>query len=286
MGSEEEAAAGVEALAAGGARAVKVWFIDPPEGEREAHLARLERVGAEARAAGLPLIVHATELENAKAALRAGASMLVHSVGDAPVDSAFVALALEAGAVYAPTLTVGANWRRAVASVLLGETAEIDDPNGCVDAATRAKIADAPALQAQVPEARRDAAAVEAMLEDAAQGLALMQAHLRRVHEAGVPVATATDAGNPLTLHGPSIYAEMEAMEAAGIAPAEVLVLSTRGGARALGLDGEIGVVAPGARADLVVLAADPGASTRAFRSVTHVVRDGAVRLVEALAAE
>ena len=32
-----------------------------------------------------------------------------------------------------------------------------------------------------------------------------------------------TDAGNPLTLHGPSVYAEMEAMQAAGLPPMEVL---------------------------------------------------------------
>ena len=44
-----------------------------------------------------------------------------------------------------------------------------------------------------------------------------------------------TDAGNPLTLHGPSVYAEMEAMQAAGMAPMEVLVAATANGARAMG---------------------------------------------------
>ena len=33
----------------------------------------------------------------------------------------------------------------------------------------------------------------------------------------GIPIATGTDAGNPLTLHGPAIYAEMEAMQSAGM---------------------------------------------------------------------
>ena len=37
-----------------------------------------------------------------------------------------------------------------------------------------------------------------------------------------------TDAGNPLTLAGPSVYAEMEAMQGAGMTPMEVLVASTR----------------------------------------------------------
>ena len=96
---------------------------------------------------------------------------------------------------------------------------------------------------------------------------------------------TTTDAGNPLTVHGPSIYAEMEAMEAAGIPPAEVLVLTTRGGAHALGRD-DLGTLAPGQLADLVVLEDDPGASASAFRSITHVMKGGALHEVGHLAAE
>ena len=49
--------------------------------------------GEEARKAGLPLIVHATGLAEAKVALRAGAKLLVHGVSDQPVDDEFLALA-------------------------------------------------------------------------------------------------------------------------------------------------------------------------------------------------
>ena len=64
-----------------GAAAVKVWFIVRPErtSRRSARRrAGRRRGGAEA---GLPLIVHATGLREAKVALRAGARLLVHSVG-------------------------------------------------------------------------------------------------------------------------------------------------------------------------------------------------------------
>jgi hypothetical protein len=50
--------------------------------------------------------VHATELEGARAAVDAGASILVHSVFDKPVDDAFVAAVLAKGVVYVPTLFV------------------------------------------------------------------------------------------------------------------------------------------------------------------------------------
>src|SRR2546427_10547146 len=53
--------------------------------------------GDEARKVGLPLIVHATGLWEAKDALRAGARVLVHSVWSAPVDDEFLALARSQG---------------------------------------------------------------------------------------------------------------------------------------------------------------------------------------------
>jgi len=69
--------------------------------------------------------------------------------------------------------------------------------------------------------------------------------NLARVHAAGIPVVMGTDAGNPLTLHGASVFMELEAMEAAGLSPMDVLVAATRVGARALGLD-SVGTVTPG----------------------------------------
>jgi len=75
-----------------------------------------------------------------------------------------------------------------------------------------------------------------------------------------------TDAGNPLTLHGVSVYAEMEAMQRAGLAPSAVLVAATRGGATAMGRDKELGTVEKGKLADLLVVAADPLATTGASR--------------------
>src|SRR5207237_940022 len=60
--------------------------------------------------AGVRLAVHATELDVAKSALRAGADFLVHSVEDAPVDDEFLKLARERHALYCPTLFVYAGY--------------------------------------------------------------------------------------------------------------------------------------------------------------------------------
>jgi imidazolonepropionase-like amidohydrolase len=106
---------------------------------------------------------------------------------------------------------------------------------------------------------------------------------VKRVAEAGIPIAMGTDAGNPLTLHGPSVYAEMEAMQAAGLTPMQVLVASTRGGALAMGVERETGTIEKGKAADLLIVAADPTADIASLRKVKFVARAGVVRSIEEL---
>jgi imidazolonepropionase-like amidohydrolase len=62
------------------------------------------------------LAVHATELVVAKAALRVGADILVHSVVDAPVDDEFIALAKSRNAIYCPTIFVFSSYALALSN--------------------------------------------------------------------------------------------------------------------------------------------------------------------------
>ncbi len=283
LSDEKAARGGVRYLAANGADAVKVWFIMVKTRPFEEMATDVRAAGDEARRLGLPLIVHATGLKEAKEALRAGAKMLVHSVDDLPVDDEFVALAKANGTIYVPTLTVVGGYLRMYEAAATHTPPKVDDPNGCVDAVTRAHLA-------ETATATLDAAVVQQRLERTrarvAAGTPVMADNLKRVLAAGIPVAMGTDAGNPLTLHGPAVYAEMEAMQADGMSPMQVLVASTRIGARALGRAGEdLGTVAAGKTADLLVLGADPIADIAAMRKLTLVVRGGAVHRVAELAA-
>jgi hypothetical protein len=273
----------VRYLAARGAGAVKLWFI-PVEERPFAELEALAAATGEAtREAGLPLIVHATGLREAKAALRAGARVLVHSVDDQPVDEEFLDLARSNGTVYTPTLTVARGYLRLFASVLREEPPAIDVNNDCVDLETRARVAETGRL-GELGRARGFTEERLAGFEGQIAGQEkVAAANLLAVHRAGIPVAMGTDAGNPLTLPGPSVHAELEAMAAAGLTAMDVLVAATRGGARAMGLEDEIGTLEPGKAADLLVLAADPTASVRAFRELRWVVRAGLPRRVEEL---
>ena len=73
-------------------------------------------------------------------------------------------------------------------------------------------------------------------------------------------------------------------MQAAGITPDELLVMATRNGARAMSRE-DIGTIAPGKIADLIVLSENPLEDVTHLRSITHVMRAGVLHRVEALAA-
>jgi imidazolonepropionase-like amidohydrolase len=69
---------------------------------------------------------------------------------------------------------------------------------------------------------------------------------------------------------------ELEAMQASGLTPGEVVVAATRNAARVLGLD-STGTITPGAVADLLVLDADPLADITNVRRIALVVRRGEI---------
>ena len=284
MESVEQIRADVARIKAMSSIAVKVWFLKPAPDQKEKLDGLLMEVGKAAKANGLPLIVHATELESAKTALRAGAKILVHSVDDEPVDQEFLDLMAANQAVYSPTLQAARNWRRAMLSVATGEPAAIDDPNLCVDQELLDRISDPQALQPALQAKTDDKITPWAMrLIDVGRGDLMMAQNLRSVRDAGGHIVMATDAGNPLTLHGPSVYWEMEAMERAGMTPEEVIHASTLAGAQAMGLADDIGSLEVGKIADLLVLKDDPRETVRNFRSLSHVMRAGVLKTQEEL---
>ncbi len=281
---EEAGRAAVRFMTAFGADAIKVWFLRVREGEEEAIDidARVAAVAEEAAAQGLPLIVHATSLREAKVALRARAHLLVHGVDDQLVDEEFLSLAKENGTIYTPTLLVGAGYLRMFEAVKRVSVPQLDDPNRCVDEETRQMIVESAELYDH-PSVRAFEQDLKAYRDRLDAAYVRKVENLRRVHRAGITIALGTDAGNPGTLHGPSIYAELEAMQAAGIEPAELLVMATRNGARAMGRE-DIGTIAAGNIADLIIVSESPLQDVKNLRHITHVMRAGKLHPIEELA--
>jgi imidazolonepropionase-like amidohydrolase/ABC-type polysaccharide/polyol phosphate export permease len=97
----------------------------------------------------------------------------------------------------------------------------------------------------------------------------------RRAVAAGVPILAGSDAGNAASFHGPGLLRELDLLvKEGGMTPAAALIAATGAAARRL-KSGEIGRIAPGAFADLVVLGADPAKDIAALRDVRAVYFGG-----------
>jgi imidazolonepropionase-like amidohydrolase len=98
----------------------------------------------------------------------------------------------------------------------------------------------------------------------------------RHALDAGVTVAMGTDAGTPFNDVGDA-PAELAYMTEHGLSPEQALEAATVNAASLLGLDGEVGRVAEGYRADLVVLDDDPLADAATWQEPNAVVHGGDV---------
>ena len=91
-------------------------------------------------------------------------------------------------------------------------------------------------------------------------------------YDAGVPIVAGTD-----SLAGFSLHRELELYAKAGIPAPKVLQLATLGAARVVKRDNELGSIAPGKLADMILVDGDPTAHISDIRRVKTVVKDGVV---------
>ncbi|MCS6930379.1 MAG: amidohydrolase family protein [Saprospiraceae bacterium] len=97
---------------------------------------------------------------------------------------------------------------------------------------------------------------------------------LGRAYRAGVKIAFGTDAG--VFPHGKNAL-EFHYMAQAGMKPWDILRAATVNAAELLGLENEIGRIAPGFAADLVAVRDNPLENIRTFERVVAVMRAGKV---------
>lgn len=98
----------------------------------------------------------------------------------------------------------------------------------------------------------------------------------KAAHAAGVDVAAGTDAPGRADDPYPALQQEMALLVTqAGMTPLQALRSATLIGARSLGLESEMGTIAPGKLANLVFLSADPSKDIAASRSVVLTVKRG-----------
>jgi imidazolonepropionase-like amidohydrolase len=95
------------------------------------------------------------------------------------------------------------------------------------------------------------------------------------LHAGGVGLLIGSDAGIGVVEPGASLLDEIDEFVAAGVPPRDALRLATAGAAEFLGQAGEFGVIAPGARADLLLLDGDPSVDLGALDAPAGIMLRG-----------
>ena len=243
---------------------IKIWWVRRQGDNLDQQVAIMSAAIDESKSRGVRVAVHATELETAKAALRAGADILVHSVTDRLVDNEFINLVKTRDILYMTTLGVEDGYRRVLnQQVTLSDVEQkFGDPQVIATWSELVKIppGDIPGGVPRVPPAPRRPIAYD---------------NLVLLDSAGVRIVGATDAGNIGTLHGPSLHREFELMAAAGMRPSDIIRSATRNAAAVMGRESEIGTLEKSKFADLVILNADPIADIKNTRAIFKVMKAG-----------
>ena len=252
---------------------IKIWYIVRGaniDSSARASLPLVQAVIDEARTAGLRVAVHATEQIAARLAVEAGAHFLVHNVDDRVVDEDFVQLLKQKGVVLNPTLVVSHNYGRTFTGQypITEEDWHIAHPTplgSVIDFTHLPDTAITSRYQRRAPQ----------MAAYFKRNDSILAANVKKMLDAGVTIATGTDAGNIGTQHASSYYDELRAMQAAGFDTWQLLQSSTINGAKALGKEGEFGSIQKGKVADMVLLTADPTQSVDNWKKIELVINKG-----------
>jgi imidazolonepropionase-like amidohydrolase len=101
-------------------------------------------------------------------------------------------------------------------------------------------------------------------------------ANLKRIVEAGVRAPMGTDTFCGFGKFGEIAHIEIEHYERAGIPPLRILKMATSEAAEHLGAN-DVGAIAPGKVADLILVDGSPDVDLGALRNISMVVKNGQV---------
>lgn len=257
--SEEEAVAAVRELSEMGVDVVKLfleggWVGDSFPVLRERAFRAAIRTAKEL---GLRTTVHVDGDRHARLAIDAGADGLEHVPPDLSAET--MALMKARGVTLTPTL---AAFEGLAVSMTVSP---ITDPL-VLEWVAPSIVDSLKSPDSWITRVRKSPEAVAYYTDRYEKALGAV----RRAVAAGVPIVAGSDAGNPAAFHGPGLHRELELLVREGMAPSSALVAATGAAARRLE-NGDVGRIAPGAFADLVVLGADPSRDIRALRDIRSV---------------
>jgi len=206
---------------------------------------------------GLRVVVHIAREADARAAIAAGADGLAHPVWAEAESEDFVQLMARRRIPFATTLAVADQYGR-----LMRHPEYLDRPDYSL------------VLSEAERERMRTEQRAQFLRQPTAawreQTLPTEMRNVVRIVRAGGVAALGTDLGSAASSHR-----EMQLLCQAGLSPLEVLRIATFNAAVFLGRDRDLGSIAPGKIADLVLLNRDPTVDIDATEDIAMVIHNG-----------
>lgn len=239
---------------------IKIWYIIGKDGlsKEESALKNLPIVKAiidEAHKNSLKVAVHATQRVAAQLAVENGCDFLVHSIKDEIIKDDFIKLMKRNGTILCPTLTVANGYKNTYNQSTEISIHELQK----ADPYQLGTLLDLKHLSDTLFVNRyKDRVNTEAYKSSFEKKNSTMLSNLKTLSDAGVLIATGTDAGNIGTLHASSYLAELQAMHRSGMSNWNIITASTLNGAKILGKEDQFGTISIGKKANLILLDANP----------------------------
>ncbi len=264
---------------------IKIWYIAGADGlETEAsarkNLPIIKAIIEEAHKNNLKVAVHATERITAQLAVENGCDFLVHSVDDEIIKDDFVELMKKNKTILCPTLVVYNGYENTFGQKLKMSNQELKTANPFQLGSLLDLKHLSDTLLVNKYKRRMDSEKEMARINKVN---AISSENLKKLSDAGVLIATGTDAGNIGTLHASSYLNEVIAMQKSGMSNWKIIQASTINGAKILNKESEFGTISVGKKANLILLEANPIDNIENISKIYRVINKGVVFIPESI---
>lgn len=265
---------------------IKIWYItsriekDVEDSARK-FLPYVKAAIEEAHKNNLRVAVHATQRITAEFAAESGCDYLVHSIDDKIITDDFIKLLLKNNVTLCPTLIVTADYISTYVQENKFSDYELlnSNPKPLGSLSDLEHLADT-SLVNNYKQKGLARAAVFTHKDS------IMMVNLKKLVDAGVTIATGTDAGNIGTLHATSYMNELKAMKKSGMSNWQIIQASTINGAKAISKEKEFGSIIVGKKANMILLNANPVDDLENLRKINYVINKGTVIMPDTLVHE
>ncbi len=212
-------------------------------------------VAQEARRVGLPVVGHGTTVEEVTKSVILGYATLEHMHWTNPYYDDVFQLLAASGTRWDPTLAIdGGN-----------EFLLRDEPERWA----------APKFRAFAPRDEIERGNICGAGNSLRGSWVQLLASINVAHRHGVRLLAGTDSAHPCVFYGSALQWELEHFVHAGLTPLEALRIATHEAASTVGADEDLGTIAPGKLADIVLLDANPIENIRNTQTIWRVIKGG-----------